>query len=75
MTFNEARAALAIGCKVYLPGYLIKIISIGDTEITYSSLTQDNIFIITIPDSLRNATNWEIYHENQGSNTSPKDRV
>lgn len=70
MTFNEARAALAIGCKIYLPGYLIKIISIGDTEITYSSITQDSVFTVTISDNLRNATNWEIYHEDQRSNTS-----
>ena len=70
MTFNEARAALAIGCKVHLPGYLIKIISIGDTEITYSSITQDSVFTVTISDNLRNATNWEIYHENQRSSTS-----
>ncbi|MGQ6545437.1 hypothetical protein ACUND2_22490 [Serratia sp. IR-2025] len=70
MTFNEARAALAVGCGIYLPGYLIKIISIEDTEITYSGLINGNLYKIPIPDTFRNATNWGIYNENKRSNTS-----
>lgn len=70
MTFNEARAALAIGCKitnstlwnpkryVYLDGSML----INERGIPFIPL-----------DSLEHIMflgQWEIYHEDQGSNTS-----
>lgn len=70
MTFNEARAALAIGCKitntlwsperyVYLDGSLL----INERGIPFIPLNSlEHIMFLGY---------WEIYHENQGSNTSP----
>lgn len=70
MTFNEARAALAIGCKitnclwdpyryVYLEGSML----INERGIPFIPLTSlEHIMFLG---------HWEIYHENQGSNTSP----
>lgn len=75
MTFNEARAALAIGCKitnyilwdphryVYLEGSML----INERGIPFIPLTSlEHIMFLG---------HWGIYHENQGSNSSPKDRV
>ena len=69
MTLNEARAALAIGCKitnsrwspdkyVYLKGSML-INESGAPFIPLNSL--EHIMFLG---------HWEIYHENQGSNTS-----
>lgn len=75
MTFNEARAALAIGCKitnyilwdphryVYLEGSML----INERGIPFIPLNSlEHIMFLG---------RWGIYHENQGSNISPKDRV
>lgn len=69
MTFNEVRAALAIGCKitnsiwsphryVYLEGSML----INERGIPFIPLNSlEHIMCLGF---------WEIYHENQGSNTS-----
>lgn len=69
MTFNEARAALAIGCKItnsiwspnryiYLEGSML----INERGVPFIPLNSlEHIMFLG---------RWEIYHENQGSNTS-----
>lgn len=71
MTFNEARAALAIGCKVRLSHWvsLRRVISMNVTWTTLE-FPSGRTKIIFTPENHLISHNWEIYHENQGSNTS-----
>ena len=76
MTFNEARAALAIGCKVRRPHWKVTLYVYAMDEGIVHYVNRDGHHSNThTPHSLLICTDWEIYHENQGSNTSPKDRV
>lgn len=76
MTFNEAKAALAIGCKVRLPGWEDVLYTFKMDEYFIHYIHKDRGDKISrTPSSYLARIDWEIYHENQGSNTSPKDRV
>lgn len=76
MTFNEARAALAIGCKVYMPHWAVtRYVFAMDEQFVHYLNNNGEARSAETPANHITSTDWEIYHENQGSNTSPKDRV
>lgn len=71
MTFNEARAALAIGCKVCRPRWSVTlyVFAMDQDTVHYVNKSGEASSAHT-PTSHLTCTDWEIYHENQGSNTS-----
>lgn len=72
MTFNEARAALAIGCKVKMSHWESRYwITYMNNDFAMMEFKNGNTKLIIITKEYLNSSNWEIYHENQGSNTSP----
>lgn len=75
-TVKELRTALAIGCKIrhsrWGPGAYIYLVGS-----TLFNERQNPFIALDMLEQLIPAGigHWEIYHENQGSNTSPEDRV
>lgn len=71
MTFNEARAALAIGCKVRRPFWAVTLyVYAMDADTVHFVNKIGHHCVAETPSSHLICTDWEIYHENQGSNTS-----
>lgn len=72
MTFNEARAALAIGCKVYMRDWVVTryVFAMDEQFIHYLNKNGEARTAETPPKHLT-SIEWEIYHEDQRSNTSP----
>ena len=71
MTFNEARAALAIGCKVYKRHWVVTryVFAMDEEFIHYLNKNGEARSNETLASHIT-STDWEIYHEDQGSNTS-----
>lgn len=76
MTFNEARAALAIGCKVCMPHWMVTLYVFAMDEHTVHYVNKDGeARDANTPSNHLKSTEWEIYHGHEGGTISPKDRV
>lgn len=64
MTFNEARAALAIGCKVCLPDWSVTLyITAMDENILHYVNRGEIQRTAQTPSNHLTRTDWEIYNE------------
>ena len=76
MTFNEARAAIAIGCKVCLPewSYILCVYKMDTRYMEYES--RDTLYAFkTTPYNYTQRNDWEIYDEHKRSSAGTEDRL
>lgn len=74
-TVNEIKTALSIGCKVRHSNWSQSAYLYLEGAQLFTELHEQFLPLKDLEILMTRSGYWEIYHENQGSNTSPKDRM